>query len=121
MVDDHPEVLDIVTRYLERRGYSVVTADGPFGVTTLVKRHSPAVVVLDVMMPALSGEDLGRLLRRSIGDVPIVFYSAIDEDEGSRLESEIPASSFVSKALGVGALHVEVDRICQRSLSPPPT
>lgn len=119
MVDDHPEVLDIVARYLGRRGYSVVTADGPFGVTTLVKRHSPGVVILDVMMPALSGEDLGRLLRRSIGEVPIVFYSAIGEDEGRLLENEIPASSFVSKALGVSALHLEVERIYHRTLKPP--
>jgi PleD family two-component response regulator len=67
---------------LEDAGYEVITHHSWFGSTTAIKNLKPDLVLLDINMPALPGDELSVILRSNskIKDVPIVFYSSNDED-----------------------------------------
>ena len=106
LVDDNPKILETTATYLRTRGLEVVTADSPLGVSAIVRKVRPAIIVLDVMMPALDGTSLARLLAsQGLGrSTPIIFYSALDEEQLYARTLEIPNASYVPKAEGLAVL-----------------
>jgi len=113
VVDDNPDMLVWIGSYLGARGLRVVPSNTALGVSSLVLRHRPEVVVLDVMMPALDGGSLARLLLglRAAPDMRIVFYSSMDEERLYELARTTPRSSYVLKSDGLGALYVAISSI----------
>jgi CheY-like chemotaxis protein len=107
LVDDNPTILETTSRFLRSRGLQVVTVDTPLGVTALVLRHHPDVVVLDVMMPALDGGALATIIhgKKDLRATPIIFYSAMEEEQLHRLTAKLPGSTYVAKADGLEALY----------------
>ncbi len=87
IIDDSEEVLQVTRELLEHEGYDVVTHRNALGATSAIRANDPDLVLLDINMPALSGESLAPLLRSNAhtNRVPILFYSSNDED--SLLES----------------------------------
>ena len=91
IVDDDADLLKMIDKVLTHRGHAVSTCATPFGVSALVVREHPDVVVLDMMMPGLSGATLAEIIGRL--DLPtmpkIVLWSAMADhllaDEGTRL------------------------------------
>jgi CheY-like chemotaxis protein len=120
LVDDNREILEATARYLRARALDVVTTSSSLGVSALVLRHNPKVIVLDVMMPALGGDSLASLLRTlpngngngnghsAPRSTPILFYSAMEEEQLHRLVASLPGTGFVSKADGLLALHAAI-------------
>jgi putative two-component system response regulator len=110
LVDDNTQILETTARYLRARDLEVVTSSAALGVSALALRHVPDVIVLDVMMPALGGEALASLLRGLpvARETPILFYSAMEEEQLQRLASSLPGAGFVSKADGLAALHTAI-------------
>ena len=120
IVDDDEDILRMAARYLSSRGLVVLTSDTPFGVSTLISRERPAVVVLDVMMPALSGEALAGLIGTLAHDSAVVFYSALDEHRLKELAAGVEGATYVSKTAGLAALHEVVNRAAlARAMSAP--
>jgi DNA-binding response OmpR family regulator len=111
LIDDDPDLLDRTSAYLTAKGFEVATAQNVFGVAALVGHRRPDIVVLDVRMPALGGEAVAKTLERFFS-MPIVFYSAIDEQEGEELGRRHPGASFVSKARGVRHLGDHLIALC---------
>lgn len=107
LVDDNEQILTTTTAYLEARGISVISSRSALGVSALVMRHHPSVIVLDVMMPALDGQALAGLLRNKNGarGTHIIFYSAMEEEQLDRIVRETPFASYVPKADGLPALY----------------
>jgi len=87
IIDDNEEVLQVTRDLLEHEGYDVVTHRYALGATSAIRANQPDLVLLDINMPALSGETLAPIIRSNVhtGRVPILFYSSNDED--SLLES----------------------------------
>src|SRR3954468_18869751 len=78
VVDDDAKIVRLVRTYLERDGFSVVTAaDGP-GALDAIERPRPALVVLDLMLPELDGRAVIRAVRRDdeAATTPILIVSA---------------------------------------------
>lgn len=78
VVDDDAKIVRLVRTYLERDGFSVVTAaDGPAALDA-IERHRPALVVLDLMLPELDGRAVIRAVRRDdeVAATPILIISA---------------------------------------------
>jgi CheY-like chemotaxis protein len=107
LVDDNAQILSTTAAYLSARGMRVVTSESALGVSALVRRHQPAVIVLDVMMPALDGDALAALLQGqpNARATPIIFYSAMEEEQLHRLSLRMPGTSYMPKADGLAALH----------------
>jgi two-component system response regulator RegX3 len=79
VVDDEPAILDSVTYALEREGFEISTAADGEQALTLARRGGFDAVVLDVMLPRLSGTEVCRRLRAESG-VPILILTARDSE-----------------------------------------
>src|ERR1700752_5453673 len=80
VIDDEPRIRELLELTLGHHGYQVRTApDGPAGLD-LVKGWEPDLIVLDVMMPKISGIELLPMLRR-VTDAPVIMLSARGERE----------------------------------------
>ena len=124
VVDDDAKIVRLVRTYLERDGFSVVTAaDGPAALEA-IERHRPALVVLDLMLPELDGRAVIRAVRRDdeAAATPILIISA----RGSTLDRitgfEDGADDYLPKPFSPAELVLRVKSILRRTrLSPSPT
>lgn len=80
VVDDDPITLEVVRERLTEAGYDVFVRAGAIGTSQWVAREQPDFVLLDVMMPALNGGELGQLLRRShtTNQTSLILHSSLD-------------------------------------------
>lgn len=99
VVDDDPKHLQTTREILELEGYLVMVHDTPFRTTEMVNSIRPDLVLLDVNMPALSGDRLCSLIRSNGSQraVPILFYSSNDEDTLRHSVNRYGASGYVCK------------------------
>jgi DNA-binding response OmpR family regulator len=104
LIDDDVGLLMRTGQYLRAKGYEVKATHNVFEIPSLVNVFKPNLIVLDVKMPALSGEGVAVTLRRMC-DAPIVFYSAVLDADGEALAAQHIGAQFVSKAQGVRILH----------------
>lgn len=104
-MDDNDEVLKVARMFLGAKGFDVYTSESPFGVANLVRDRRPDAVVLDVMLPALSGADVAGILTRQMPNTPVLFYSAVDQRTQESLERDHPTVPFVSKTKGPRGLY----------------
>jgi two-component system, OmpR family, response regulator MtrA len=108
VIDDEPNIRDLLSLALGHRGFDVrCAADGPAGLA-LVREWSPDLIVLDVMMPKVSGIELLPALRR-VTDAPIVMLSARGEVENRVEGLTAGADDYLSKPFEISELlaHVE--------------
>jgi DNA-binding response OmpR family regulator len=122
VVDDDAKIVRLVRTYLERDGFSVVTAaDGPAALDA-IERHRPALVVLDLMLPELDGRAVIRAVRSddSAAATPILVLSA----RGSTIDRiagfEDGADDYLPKPFSPAELVLRVKSILRRA-APTPT
>jgi CheY-like chemotaxis protein len=82
VIDDDEQVLQVTKELLEHEGYDVVTLERGTGATSAIRANQPDLVLLDINMPAFSGENLAPVLlaNEHTRRIPILFYSSNDED-----------------------------------------
>ncbi len=113
VVDDEPVVTDVVSRYLERAGYSAhVAADGP-GALRVAGETSPDLVVLDLMMPGMDGLEVMRRLRER-GRVSVILLTAKGEPSDRIAGLRQGADDYVVKPFSPGELVARVDAVLRR-------
>ena len=104
VVEDDATVRDVVARYLGDAGHRVELAgDGPSGLEAAV-RGEPDVVVLDLMLPGLSGLEVCRALRARRTNAAIVMLTALGEEDDRVLGLELGADDYVTKPFGMAEL-----------------
>jgi DNA-binding response OmpR family regulator len=120
VVDDEPMVLDVVTRYLERDGHRVVTADDGDAARSLIERESPSLVVLDVMLPGeTDGLALCRWIRSS-SDLPVILLTARVDEADRIVGLELGADDYVTKPFSPRELATRVKTVLRRARPTPP-
>jgi DNA-binding response OmpR family regulator len=103
LIDDDRTQMDRTALYLKAKGFAVTCSENVFSVASTVGAERPDAIVLDVRMPALGGDKVASVLSR-LCEVPIVFYSAVDEEDGESLALEHKNARFVSKGAGLRCL-----------------
>jgi len=86
-----------MTELLESRGFRVVAAKDGQEAVDIHRRESPDVVILDVMMPRMSGHDACREIRKVDASVPILFFTSLDAEVDELLGLGLGADDFMSK------------------------
>ena len=114
VVDDEPIVRDVVVRYLERDGYRTLEAASRDEAQRLLERDSPALVVLDVMLPGLCGLELCRWIRAR-SDLPIVMLTARGEEADRIVGLELGADDYLTKPFSHRELAVRVRNLIRRT------
>jgi DNA-binding response OmpR family regulator len=114
VVDDEPSVQEVVRAYLEKDGYHVFVAGSGGEGLALAERIKPGLIVLDLMLPDISGEDVAREVR-SRSDVPILMLTAkASEDE--RVEGlALGADDYLVKPFSPRELVARVRAILRRT------
>jgi DNA-binding NarL/FixJ family response regulator len=111
IVDDDSTHLDCARELLEAEGYEVEVHLTAFGATERLIRSRPDLVLIDVNMPALSGEALATILRRRVhaAGVRVLLYSSNDEDALRRSADRLELDGYVCKG-DPAELRVKVSR-----------
>jgi two-component system, OmpR family, response regulator ResD len=118
VVEDDSTVAEVVRRYLEREGFAVeVVGDGRDALTSADK-HSPDIVVLDIMLPGLDGLEVCRELR-SRTPVPVIMLTARGNEEDRVVGLELGADDYVSKPFSPRELTARVKAVLRRAQTPP--
>jgi DNA-binding response OmpR family regulator len=117
-VEDDPKTANLLKVYLEREGFQTrVAADGAQAVD-IAQRHSPALIVLDLMIPKLDGLEVCRRIRRT-SEVPILMLTARVEEVDKLVGLSIGADDYVTKPFSPREVVARVKAILRRTAHKP--
>lgn len=114
VVDDEPKIVEVVVSYLENSGFDVSSAGNGKQALDMCSKAMPALIILDLMLPDISGEEVCRTLRKK-SRVPIIMLTAKVE-ENSILEGlKIGADDYITKPFSPKQLVARVLAVLRRS------
>jgi two-component system, OmpR family, response regulator len=114
VVDDEPNITELVAMALRYEGFSVKTAATGRAALTAVTQFSPAVVILDVMLPDIDGIEVLRRLNSSGHKVPIIFLTAKDATEDKVHGLTVGGDDYVTKPFSIEELVARVRVVLRR-------
>ena len=114
VVDDETKIVEVVKSYLENSGYSVFEAWNGQQALDLFEKVSPQLVILDLMLPDISGEEICRTLRRH-SDVPMIMLTARVEEEDILRGLNMGADDYVTKPFSPRQLVARVSALLRRT------
>lgn len=122
IIEDEPDLVLGLRNNLEYEGYEVITAqDGEQGLN-LVGQERPDLILLDIMLPRLSGLDVCRQLRSRGSQTPIIMLTARGQEIDKVIGLEIGADDYVTKPFSLRELlariHVQLRRLSRQEAEP---
>jgi DNA-binding response OmpR family regulator len=114
IVDDEPEIVRGLEHNLRFEGYETVSAQNGEDAVAVATREAPDLILLDIMMPKLSGWDVCRALRGKGVDVPIIMLTARGEEVDRVLGLELGADDYVTKPFSLRELLARVRAVLRR-------
>lgn len=118
IVDDEPDLLNLLDMNLRREGFETVLAKTGEEALVQARSSSPALIILDLMLPDLSGTEVCRRLRadRDLADVPIIMLTAKGEEIDRVVGFEVGADDYVVKSsFSVREMVLRVRALLRRS------
>jgi two-component system OmpR family response regulator len=115
VVDDEPNIVDVVAMALRFHGFEVVTAATGQEALSAVTEHRPHLIVLDVMLPDMEGFEVARRLGAQRGQVPIIFLTARDATEDKVRGLSAGGDDYVTKPFSLEELVARVRTVLRRS------
>ena len=117
IIEDDPNVAEVVARYLEREGYHVeIAVDGLAGLRRALV-EPPDLVVLDLMLPSMGGLEVCRRLREA-APVPVIMLTARGEEADRIAGLEFGADDYVAKPFSPRELTARVKAVLRRATGP---
>lgn len=113
IVDDEKQIVEIVKAYLEREGYRTIVAYDGKSALTMARKERPNLIILDLMLPEMTGWDVCRTLRVE-SDVPIIMLTARDDTTDKIVGLELGADDYVSKPFDPKELVSRVRAVLRR-------
>jgi DNA-binding response OmpR family regulator len=114
VVDDEPNIADLVGMYLERDGFRVLKcATGDAGLDAF-QTHRPRLVILDVGLPDIDGLEVCKRIRRT-SQVPVIFLTARDGEVDRVLGLELGADDYLTKPFSPAELVARVKAVLRRT------
>ena len=118
VVDDEARIVETLRLYLEKDGFRVVAAYDGRAALDLFEREKPNLVVLDLMLPGMSGLDVCRTIRGR-SQVPIIMLTARAEEVDKIVGLELGADDYVTKPFSPRELAARVRAVLRRSAAAP--
>ncbi|HYE69574.1 MAG TPA: response regulator transcription factor [Anaerovoracaceae bacterium] len=114
VVDDEVKILEVIKSFLESKDYMVFTAENGKQAFSIFEKENISFVILDLMLPDLSGEEICSRLRR-ISRVPILMLTAKVGEEDLLKGLDIGADDYLTKPFRLKELHARIEAILRRS------
>ena len=117
VVDDEPEIVQIARDYLDRAGYRVISSGDGREALRLARTESPALVVLDLMLPGMDGLDVTRAMREDPATraIPIIMLTARVEETDRLIGLELGADDYITKPFSPRELVARVRALLRRA------
>ena len=119
VVDDEPHIREVVALYLRRDGHEVLTAVDGEEALRMHRQRTPDLVVLDLMLPKLSGFEVCRQIQLE-RRVPVIMLTARGEEEDRIIGLGLGADDYVSKPFSARELAARVQAVLRRISDPQP-
>ena len=115
VVDDEPNIRDLLAESLRFAGFEVVTASDGNEAVLAATRERPDLVVLDVMMPGIDGFEVVRQLRAEGTRVPVLFLTARDDKADAITGLTVGGDDYVTKPFSLGEVVARIRALLRRS------
>ncbi|WP_373270880.1 MULTISPECIES: response regulator transcription factor [Bacillus] len=118
IVEDDPKIRNLVKIYLINEGYEVLEAKNGLEAKDKIEKYDPCILILDLMLPGISGEEICRWIRSDLKSVmPIIMLTA-KASEKSRIEGfKLGADDYVVKPFSPGELMGRIEAVLRRTAS----
>ncbi len=124
IVEDEPNILELLAASLRFAGFGVQTASSGSDAVSAAQRHRPDLIVLDVMLPDMDGFDVVRRLRSGGAYTPVVFLTARDATEDKIRGLTLGGDDYVTKPFSLEEVIARIRAVLRRtagdSMAPPP-
>jgi two-component system OmpR family response regulator len=116
VVEDEPNILELLSASLRLAGFEVFTASGGWDALQVANRARPDLVVLDVMLPDLDGFEVARRLRSGENRTPVVFLTARDATRDKVTGLTIGGDDYVTKPFSLEEVIARIRAVLRRSI-----
>ena len=120
VVDDDPNIANLVKLYLEKEGYAVPIQSTGDGALAAFTANPPSLVLLDLMLPGMDGWQVCRAIRQQ-SNIPIIMLSAKDETFDKVLGLELGADDYITKPFEGKELVARIKAVLRRTNAQDPT
>lgn len=117
IIEDEPDIIEFLVYNLEREGFKALTArDGQLGLKEAVSKQ-PSLILLDLMLPGMSGMEICRMLRQKAEtrNIPVIMLTAKGEESDKVLGLELGADDYVTKPFSPKELIARIRAVLRRS------
>ena len=114
VVEDEEKIMSVVKSFLESKGYSVVTATDGRKALEIFDRDNISMVLLDLMLPILSGEEVCIALRKKSG-VPVIMLTAKSDEADMLTGLGIGADDYITKPFSLKTLYARMEAVMRRA------
>jgi two-component system alkaline phosphatase synthesis response regulator PhoP len=120
IVDDEPDILEIITYNLQLHGYEVQTAKDGDQALIKAKEFKPDLIILDIMMPKKNGIEVCKILRSQpeYNDTLIIFLTALNDELSHVKGLEFGADDYISKPVSPKIMVSKVNSMFRRVIKP---
>ena len=117
VVDDEPDILEILSYNLKKENYEVVTAANGEEAIEAAKTHQPDLIIVDIMMPKMDGVEVCRKLRtdQQFNNTVIAFLTAREEDYSQIAALDVGGDDYITKPIRPRVLISRVKALLRRS------
>ena len=113
LVDDDPNIRQLLNLYLTKEGYQVEMAERGDTAVTMFKQNPPNLMLLDVMLPGTDGWQVLREVRK-VSNIPIIMLTAKDETFDKVLGLELGADDYIVKPFDPKEVTARIKAVCRR-------
>jgi len=119
VVDDEPNIREVVELYLQREGFEVRVAGDGAAALAAIEEKVPDLLVLDLMLPVMGGIQVTRILRQSEYDIPIIMLTAKGEEDDRIAGLELGADDYITKPFSPKEVVARVKAVLRRASAKP--
>lgn len=115
IVEDDADINNLLAEILKRGGYKAVQAYSGTEARLLLEKHEYSLLLLDLMLPGITGEEIISLLRKSNDNTPIIVLSAKDTPQDKITALHIGADDYITKPFDEGELLARIEAALRRA------
>ena len=113
-IDDDPQTLALIRAALKERDLEIITVADPLEGLEVIRRQHPEIVLLDLMLPKVHGDQICRAARASRLPTSIIVLSAKNQEEDIVRGLELGADDYMTKPFKIRELIARAKRLCTR-------
>ena len=116
IIEDEPDISELIEYSLTQSGYSIIVSDNGEKGIEFARKHSPDLILLDLMLPGINGIDVCRVLKndKDTSEVSIIMLTALGQEEDIIKGLETGADDYVTKPFSFPVLEARIQSVLRR-------